>query len=276
MKKKPLFEKETDLCAAFMKLVPAEWQAYAETGGFDILLVRKADGFQIGIEAKLKLNAKVICQAAERQGHYYVDQAGPDCRAVLVPADAGGDLGGVCHLLGIEVIRLYKDERWSYVKAALSGGIERTSNEVFYFRPDLPRADRQGFGWGGDWKEFFPMKRLELPDYVPDTIAGDKCPITLTDWKIRAMKLAILLEKTGTLTRQDFKKLGVSISRWTQGGFTYSWLLPGTERGIYIKGNNWPDFRAQHPVNYQQIEADFEKWNPRKGVGDGKQTEASA
>jgi hypothetical protein len=30
---------------------------------FDILLVRREDGFQIGVEAKLKLNGKVIVWA---------------------------------------------------------------------------------------------------------------------------------------------------------------------------------------------------------------------
>ena len=98
MKSKFTFEKETDLCAEFMKRVPSEWVVYPETGGFDIVLVRKEDGFQIGVEAKLKLNGKVISQAAEYAGSWYSCQSGPDCRAVLVPDSASSDLAVVCKL----------------------------------------------------------------------------------------------------------------------------------------------------------------------------------
>lgn len=238
---KPEFEKETDLCADFIRRVPKEWTVYAETGGFDILLVRNEDGFQIGVEAKLKLNAKVVGQVAERIGSYYTAADGPDCRAVLVPHSAGNDLSYLCRLLGIEVIRV--------------GGMTYKG-----FHPDLPRIENH---WQERWWEFFPTKRLTLPDYIPDTIAGDKSPMMLTDWKIRAMKLAVLLDKTGHVTRADFKKINVSISRWI-GNHSFAWLQPGKERGSFVRGSHFPDFLAQHPVNYKQIEADFDEWNPRK------------
>jgi hypothetical protein len=50
--------------------------------------VRNADGFQVGIQAKLKFNIDVINQALERYGTWNVAGEGPDCRAVLVPDDA--------------------------------------------------------------------------------------------------------------------------------------------------------------------------------------------
>ena len=54
------FRSEADLCAAFLAALEREhakkWMAYAETAGWDILLVRLKDGFQIGIQAKLALN----------------------------------------------------------------------------------------------------------------------------------------------------------------------------------------------------------------------------
>lgn len=37
------------MCAAFIAALPEGWVAYPETGGFDIVLLRSADGFQIGI-----------------------------------------------------------------------------------------------------------------------------------------------------------------------------------------------------------------------------------
>lgn len=248
MKSKLSFDKETDLCAEFMKRIPPEWTVYPETGGFDIVLLRKEDGFQIGIEAKLKLNGKVISQAAEHAGSWYSCKSGPDCRAVLVPYNVSGDLAGVCHLLGIQVIRvLHPDEDQYWHKNR--------------FHPELPEQDH--YGWGSDeWFEFFPEKRLTLPDYVPDTIAGDKCPITLTHWKIAAIKLDILMRKTGYITRKDFKELKVSISRWIQGGLS-AWLRPDKIKGQFIRGERFPNFSVQHPVNYKQIEADFDVWNPR-------------
>ena len=56
-KKTAPFKTEADLCTAFARCVDKrDWIIFNETAGWDILLVRKADGFQIGIEAKLKLS----------------------------------------------------------------------------------------------------------------------------------------------------------------------------------------------------------------------------
>ena len=82
------FAREADLCSTFLALVPDSWLVYAETGGFDILLVRKEDGFQIGVQAKLRLNAKVVCQALETGRASAITNPNPDCRAVLVPKGA--------------------------------------------------------------------------------------------------------------------------------------------------------------------------------------------
>lgn len=243
------FNKETDLCRVFVEAVPKGWTVYNETGGYDILLVRDEDGFQIGIEAKLKLNAKVICQVAERIGYWYADSAGPDCRAVLIPEYALNEMAGICRRLGLEVITVkHPNERYG----------DR-------FRPALPQCHPRHPEWlhhGEEWFEFNHTKRIDLPDYVPDVISGDACPVMLTHWKIAAMKICILLERTGRVTRGDFKALQLSISRWTQGGLL-AWLRPSVNRGEYIKGDKFPDFKAQHPKNYGEIEADFDNWNPR-------------
>lgn len=250
---KPLFPKETDLCEYFIGCLPKGWTAYRETGDFDILLVRDEDGFQIGIEAKLKLNAKVVCQAAEDMGYYYANRTAPDCRAVLVPHDAGsGELKGVCRRLGIEVISVIH-------KASNFPSYSRSTK----FYPDLPDADNC-WSMGEKWFEYWPEKRITLPDYIPDTKAGDSCPIRLTPWKVAAMKIAVLLDRTGYVSRQDFQDLKISISRWTQGGLM-AWLKPYQVRGQYQRTERMPNFALQHPVNYQQIADDFENWNPRKG-----------
>ncbi len=248
MKAVPAFPKESDLCAAFIAALPEGWTAYPETGGFDILLVR-ADGFQIGIEAKLRLNAKVICQAAEYIGYYHVASSGPDCRAVLIPSQAGGDdLAGVCKLLQITVIRQREpDEDEVRRRYGFS------HREPFY--PALPRPDRS---WAGDdWYELAPDHRLEVPEWVPDVVAGASAPQQLSFWKIAAIKIVVTLEKRGYVTRADFALFKISMSRWTQ----LRWIVQGPVKGQWI-ANGLPDLRSQHPINFPQIEADFEKWKP--------------
>jgi hypothetical protein len=236
----PPFAKETDLCAAFITALPTGWTAYPETGGFDILLVRVTDGLQIGVEAKLKLNAKVISQAAESGSHYYVAGENPDCRAVLVPEGVGMELAQVCHLVGITVIKMRHGQEARHYSSM--------------FHPDLPKISAHH--WDDDcWYERCPAKRIVLPDWVPDVIAGDSAPVALTHWKVGAIKLVVTLSRRGYITRQDFAHYKVSMSRWTQE----KWLVKDGQGG-WIAGPYMPDFKAQHPVNFVQIDADFEKW----------------
>jgi hypothetical protein len=68
----------------------------------------------------------------------------------------------------------------------------------------------------------------------------------------------VLLVKRGYVTRGDFKFHQIDMSRWSQG----RWLVPDqNNRGQWVRGSRMPDFKAQHPVNFPQIEADFQNWN---------------
>ena len=241
------FEKEVDLCSAFLSCIPEGWTPYAETGGFDILLVRKSDGFQIGVEAKLKLNAKVIAQVAETSCSYGLVGPAPDCRAVLVPEYVNGDLTTVCALLGITPIRMRSQKAYRFGSREIS-----PSNS---FSPWLP-DESQTYG-NRHWFERCPDSRIKLPDYIPDVVAGDKSPLTLTEWKIKAIKIVVTLEKYGFVTRRDFKHFGIDMKRWTD---PYSGWLVKDGQGGWIAGDYLPDFRAQHPRNFVEIEADFEEW----------------
>jgi len=256
------YEKEVDLCTDFVACLPEGWIAYAETAGFDLLLVRKEDGFQIGVEAKLRLNAKVIAQVLEGGGYWSSDLPQPDCRAVLIPSRCGDGLEKVCEALGITIIRLVearRDEKGEIVWSKYIPSYIETPDHgsTMPLRPPLPKLSDGA--WGEDWFERCPAKRCELPDYVPDVVAGDKAPVALTLWKIRAIKLAVLLDKRGYITRKDFKHFKVSISRWVD---PYSGWLVKDGQGGWVAGTDFPDFKAQHPVNYIEIEADFEKWAP--------------
>ena len=229
------FATEAELCARFIAAIGDGWTAYAETSGWDILLVRKSDGLQIGIQAKLKLNAHVINQAIESK--YDVDRAGPDCRAILVPADQGNGLSSIATYIGITVITV-KPETDRH-------------NPVFY--PYLPREDR---GLSDDWHEQAPLKRHLLPEYVPDVAAGASAPVQLTRWKVSAIKIAVTLELRGYVTRDDFKTHKIDHRRWIPQG----WLV--SKGGQMTKGVAMPDFAIQHPRVYAEIKADAEKWMP--------------
>lgn len=243
---KASFLSESDLCAAFIKHLPDGWIAYQEWAGWDILLVRKVDGAQVGIEAKMTLNAKVIDQAAES---YDAMQPGPDFRAILVPHGVSGTLLDVCRLIGITVIAMKSDEQLSHWRYRHDAP----------FRPELPSVEQYHYYWQEKWFDRCPAERHALPDYVPDVVAGKPSPVQLTTWKIKAIKVAITLEQRGYVCRSDFKHLGISITQWTQP--LTGWLVPGPVRGAWVSGR-LPNFKEQHPVNYQQIAADFEKWKP--------------
>ena len=235
---KPMFARETDLCAAFIQVLPEGWVAYPETEGWDILLVRKEDGFQIGVQAKLKLNAKVILQTVEST--HGVDWPGPDCRAVLVPAGVNMELQALLPVLGITVMRMHLDE------AGWKGKV------VKYFYPELPTLKHQ---WSDrEWYECCPMKRHPLPDFVPDTRAGSSAPLQLTAWKVKAIRIAISLQREGSITRTHFKHFQIDMSRWTQ----QRWLIKGD--GGWVAGPYMPDFKRQHPRNFAEYESTYDTW----------------
>lgn len=240
--KLPTYASEAEMCAQYIAEVEkgAKWTAYAETAGWDILLVRKADGFQIGIEAKLRLNAEVLFQAIEGFGR----NVGPDCRAILVPCGGGTPgIGTFASFIGITIIRISKPQPNCRTMTA----------------PYLPEIGFQDWTDHTEWHELAPLKRHPLPEYVPDVAAGASAPTRLTSWKIGAIKLTILLRRRGYLTRADFKALKVDIRRWLPSGAGF--LI--SQDGVLVAGPSLPDFQRQHPVVYAQIEADFEVWAPK-------------
>jgi hypothetical protein len=210
-----------------------KWRAYAETEGWDILLVRVKDGFQIGIQAKLALNIAVINQCLEYGQS--ACEVGPDCRALLVPAGSGQSFQAICHYIGLTIISVLPEQ--TRIEPKLPGLNTRS--------PTSP------------WHEWCPIKRHPLPTYVPDVVAGSPSPVRLTPWKIKALKIAALMEVRGCVARSDFKYLGLDPRRWTARD---GWLLASSEG--YVPRRNTPNFAKQHPVVYSQIKTDFDRWAP--------------
>ncbi|TNC14871.1 hypothetical protein FF100_04645 [Methylobacterium terricola] len=205
---------EADLCSSFVAAATKhrrdepQWVAYPETAGFDILLVRASDGVQVGIEAKLALNPRVVAQVLPPRMSWYGDHEGPDYRAVLVPAGkCNSDVRAICDALGITVIEHHGGPGEGYYDKWARGP---------EFSPALPVESY----WRHDmqlWHEWLPQKRCALPDYVPDVAAGVPAPVSLTAWKVKAIKLLILAGER-PVTRADFKHLQLSPT---------SWLCPG-------------------------------------------------
>jgi hypothetical protein len=234
--KAPTFATEADLCAAFIARLGDGWVAYAETEGWDILLARRSDGCQVGIEAKLKLNAHVLAQSLEGLARNW-REIGPDYRAVLVPqyAEVRG-VKEIAHHIGIGVLSMPVDGH--------GGSYSR-----------LPTAPHT---WVNDsWHEWAPSERHKLPEFVPDVAAGASGPVQLSDWKVRALRLLAILEIRGVVHRADFKALSLDPRRWTDR--FPGWLKP-TPNG-YVAGS-LPPFRIQHPKVYAEIVATASEWMP--------------
>lgn len=233
------YTTEAELCTAFIDWVKKEngcarrgvaapvWTPYAETAGFDILLVAD-DGTQIGIEAKLKFNMKVLAQTLPDCWDYYADRPGPDYRAVLVPK-FDSDQERICGALGLLMI---STKGW---------GRE--------FRPDMTpaRSDLNATMWHS-WN---PSERCKLPEYLPDVQAGCPAPLQLTEWKVKALRILATIDARGYVTKQDFKTHRVDPRAWVghQG-----LLIPGAHPGQFIRGK--ANFDKHHPVVFSQILAE--------------------
>lgn len=232
MKKTKPFATEAALCAAFIAWVSKtcpEVRCYAEWAGWDILLVYP-QGYQLGIQAKLRLNADVIAQAAPQ---YDFEAIGPDYRGVLVPG--WNAMAAVADRCGLIVFRHY----YRYREADDFGPhltSHRESDTRFCDRDEPPSG----------WLDWNPKERHDLPPTVTDAVAGSPCPVSLTPWKLGALDVLAHLAVHGAITTKRIRELGVNPSRWTE----CRWLEPGDQRGVWVRGEKCPGFDKQHPTAY--------------------------
>ena len=215
------FKTEADLCAAFIAWAERHKgvQCFAEWAGWDILLVFE-NGLQLGIQAKLRLNAEVIGQASPSEYGWEFEYPGPDYRAVLVPSPRDG---------------------FSYIAARLGLVVFRPGCRGF--EPSLVTRGGEGEAAWLDWN---PEKRHDLPPVATDSVAGSPCPVTLTPWKLAALDVLAELAVKGAITTKLMRELGVHPGRWTTG----RWLIPAETRGLWVRGERCPKFDEQHPTAY--------------------------
>lgn len=242
MKRERHFACEADLCTAFIAWAKARgFTPYAETDGWDVLLV-DAEGRQIGVQAKMDLNLKVIAQALEES--HYCESRGPDHRAVLVPFSREG----VEPILARCGIHLYLPRSTQYTADEYQHGLRWKFDS---YHGELPEFD---------WN---PSQRCTLPEYVPDVAAGVPSPRTLSPWKVGALRVLAVLELQGHVTRNDIRDCGNDPRRWCAGD---GYLRPGGE-GRWLRADHTPTFDTHHPTVYAQIRRDEAK---RLGIALGR------
>lgn len=225
------FATEAELCEAFTAWAKVRgYTVYPETAGWDMLLI-DAEGRQIGVEAKLDLNLKVIAQAMKES--WYREGPGPDHRAVLVPETREG----VEPILATCGIHLFTPRSTSYTTDELKHGLRwKFDNHHF----DLPMFD---------WN---PSVRCQVPEYMPDVPAGVPSPRTLSPWKVGALKVLAVLELQGFVTRDDIRKAGNDPRRWCASD---GYLRQGGN-GRWLRAPHTPPFDVQHATVYTQIRRD--------------------
>jgi hypothetical protein len=230
------FKTEADLCQAFIAWAGRhhpDLRCLAEWEGWDIL-VAYPEGFQLGIQAKLRANAKVIRQAAP-EGFYGDMRTGPDFRGVLIPerndwAEVAEQLGLVPFYSGLEEYDWQAKRKvgWDFIPSLRPG--HQTVDVLF-----------------SDWVDWNPETRHELPPVASTgSVAGSSAPVTLTPWKLRALDVLAVLAVESEIQPARMRALGVDPRRWTQN----HWLLPTEKRGFWFRGPKCPAFDEQHPEAY--------------------------
>lgn len=167
---------EKTLCDRFIVVASAGgYKLFSEYEGWDIVL-HNPNGVVVGIQAKLRLNPKVIAQVLKRPDDV-------DYRMVLVNGDKQDrNLLEICYHSKIVVLH-YNFETNVFT-------FDKNIGNIFHYRHR-------------------PNNRLELAsDYTAD--AGDKSPRTFSKRKIRLVELELLADKnSGFVSYYEAQKLGL-------------------------------------------------------------------
>jgi hypothetical protein len=236
-------EKEADLCALFIQefnQMPG-WTCYPEAAGFDVLVVHE-DGRQIGVEAKMQLNAKVADQILPNLGEDYYGHPGPDHRLVIVSkiTDASAGIAKMLVRLGVKVAMPRRGSGFN--------GDSFTFDRFYNIAEAAGRTSIFSEQWLYDWN---PPERCQVPVLVTNLPAGVPSPVRLTPWKESALKVLAQLRRQGFITAKQIAGHGIGVTAWTQApGSKPAWLAKGTVRGTWIETEHMPAFDKQHPDVY--------------------------
>jgi hypothetical protein len=181
-----MFETETALCEAFIGSLSPCYRVYAETSGWDFLIVGRG-GVQIGVQAKLVGGVPVLQQALPKRRRSAA-MPGPHYRAVLIARWPGRttaarlrrrhelyDLASRLRIIVFEPRPLHRD----WLRLTYHG------NEA------LIRGRPPGMSIHLDWRwyRWRPERPEWIPGFVPDLPAGVPNPRTVTPWSVAACRL---------------------------------------------------------------------------------------
>jgi hypothetical protein len=236
------FKTESDLCQSFITAIQANWEIYAETSGWDIIIRR--GGTIIGVEAKLKPEMHALAQALPEKNcpHY--------C-AVLV-----GDLQLHGRKSTIERNR-------DFLKLAKALKIIVLTPSSNTYRPSWIHADNQMIGKYVhvrhlDWRYYrrFPKDLPWLPPSPINLPAGVPSPRTASKWATVACLLE-MVAPTGPLSaelvRKVLTKLGVIYSttgilqRWATNCGRNNWQWYG-KRPHDLYPETWDSLNRNHEI----------------------------
>ncbi len=246
---KELIPTEEALCTLFieqMNQMPG-WACYPETGGFDILVAHQ-DGRQIGVQAKLQLNAKVADQILPKYHDYTYEHPAPDHRLVIVRSITEAS-EGIARLLGEVGIAVWAPQLERYYVRETH---EHPWRANFYIHAKLCDDARCANPpqhiphWGGALFDWNPPSRIELPPIVPQVAAGVPSPTSITPWKLAAVRVLARLRLQGYITTKQIAGEGCHPSMWTQ-----RWLQRSDTRGQWLETDRLPPLDKQHPDLYE-------------------------
>lgn len=246
------FKKEADLCDLFISEFSRldGWTCYPEAGGFDVLVVHD-DGRQIGVEAKLSLNAKVAEQILPHSKDDFFGKPGPDHRMVIVSriTDASAGIARMLEMLGVKVLvpRL----------STMRQGDPYTFDILHHLLEAQRRTASYGAQYLFDWN---PAQRCHVPSVLQDLPAGVPAPVMITPWKEAALRVVALMRHQGFITSKQIAAHGIGASVWIQSqGSEPAWLAKGAMRGRWIETKHMPPFDKQHPQLYELAVREIEE-----------------
>ncbi len=173
------YKYEHELCEAFINNLSDKWDVYPECYGWDMLLVNVIDGYQAGVQAKLKENIYVIYQALTLLNDYYnhARKIGPDYAIILTPS-VGLDFRTVCEKCGLI-----------------------NCNQNYNLDLLLPMHNKLLF-----------QQQYEVPKFKLQSKCGVSSPRRMSKWRENALNIMLEYDKKGYVTSADFKKLSLSHS----------------------------------------------------------------
>lgn len=237
-------KQESELCDLFIREFNAiaGWTCYPEAAGFDVLVVH-AGGRQIGVEAKLALNAKVADQILPSFGDEFHGRPGPDHRLVIVSkiTDASAGIAKMLSRLGVKVLL----PRQQWLQTGYEWTFDLNSQLLCYETGSSHFGHERLFDWS-------PEERCRVPSIVETRPAGVPSPISLTPWKESALKIVALMRTQGFVTIKQIASFGISTTKWIQpSGEKPAWLAKGAVRGQWVETHYMPAFDRLHPEMYE-------------------------